>query len=163
MQLDGRLRLHVGCGSKHWPGGFVHVDKYGEAEIEADLRELPFEASCVDEIHAIHCIEHIPRMDVDAMMNKWYRILKPGGALFIEVPCMNKIAQMIVDKEKNLRLTMLGIFGDPRDPLPGMMHGWCYTQEELTDILIQAGFSVSEAEPKFHIAKRDMRLEARKP
>ncbi len=160
--LEERVRLNVGSGSKHWPG-FVNVDKYGDAEVEADIRELPFEASSVDEIHAIHCVEHIPRMDIDAAMNRWYRILKPGGKLFIEVPCMNKIAQLIVDGEKNLRLTMLGIFGDPRDPKPGMMHQWCYTREEMNDILIQAGFSVSEAAPKFHIEKRDMRIEAVKP
>lgn len=163
MQIGKRgVRVNAGAGDRHWPG-FYNCDKYGAAEIECDLRELPFEASTVDEIHAIHAIEHLPRMDVDVVMNKWYRLLKPGGRLFLEVPCMNKIAQMIVDGEKNLRLTLLGVFGDPRDPKPGMMHGWCYTREELTDILIQAGFSVTEAEPKFHIAKRDMRLEAVKP
>lgn len=156
------VRVNAGCGDKHWPG-FVNVDKYGDADIESDIRELPFQPSTVDEIHAIHCVEHVPRMEADVMLNNWYRVLKPGGRLFIEVPCMNKIAQMIVDGERNLRLTMLGVFGDPRDNKPGMMHGWCYTREELKDMLEQCNFSVTEAEPKFHIARRDMRLEAVKP
>lgn len=157
-----KLRVNVGSGDKHWPG-FVNVDKFSEADVQADIQNLPFEASTVDEIHAIHAVEHVSRMEVDAMINKWYRLLKPGGKLVIEVPCMNKIAQMIVLGEKNLRLTMLGVFGDPRDPKPGMMHQWCYTREELADVLIQAGFNVTEAEPKFHISRRDMRIEGVKP
>lgn len=157
------IRLNIGSGGKHWPG-FTNVDKHSDADVRADIRELPFEASTVDEIHAIHCFEHLPRLEAEGTLNNWYRLLKPGGRLFIEVPCMNKIAQMIVDGEKNLRLTLLGIFGDPRDPKPGMMHGWCYTREELKDALLQSNFvDIVECEPKFHIARRDMRIEARKP
>ena len=156
-------RLNVAAGDKHWPG-FLNIDKYGEADIQADLRSLPFEVSEVDEIHAIHCVEHVPRMDLEMMLQHWHLILKPGGRVFIEVPCMNKIAQSIVDGEKNMRLTLLGIFGDPRDKKPGMMHSWCYTKEELTEALMQCGFDKVEVkEPKFHLARRDMRLEAVKP
>lgn len=157
------LRLHVGAGNKHWPG-FVNVDKFGEADVQADLRDMPFEKATADDIHAIHCVEHIPRLELEKTLQHWHDILKPGGKLVIEVPCMNKIAQMIVEGEKNLRLTLLGIFGDPRDPKPGMMHGWCYTREELTEALRQCGFDqVTEVAPKFHIERRDMRLEAVKP
>lgn len=163
-ELSGKpVKLHLGAGPHHWPG-FVNVDKHGEADIQADMRELPFDPVTADEIHAIHCVEHVPRMALERMLQHWHLIMKRGGKLVIEVPCLNKIAQMVVDGEKNLRLTVLGIFGDPRDPKPGMMHGWCYTREELTEALQQSGFdSVTETEPKFHITRRDMRLEAIKP
>lgn len=156
------LRVNVSAGDKHWPG-FVNTDLYGEADVQADMRDLPFDTATVDELHAIHCVEHIPRMQLESMLHHWNRILKPGGKVFIEVPCLNKIAKMVVDGEKNLRLTVLGIFGDPRDEKPGMMHGWCYTREELTEALEQCNFVVTETTPKFHIARRDMRLEAVKP
>lgn len=157
------LKLHIGCGDKHWPG-FQNCDMNSDADIMTDCRKLPFDADYAEELHSIHFVEHVHRLEVDNMLADWHRVLKRGGKLVIEVPCMNKIAQNIVNGEKNLRMTLLGIFGDPRDDRPGMMHGWCYTSQELTEIVRQAGFDKVEVmEPKFHHAQRDMRLEAVKP
>ena len=129
-----------------------------------DCKRLEFDADFADEIHAIHFIEHINRMEVNNMLLDWHRVLKPGGKICIEVPCLNKIAQSIVDGEKNIRMTTLGIFGDPRERNPLMMHQWSYTKEELTDLLLQCGFSdVTVMEPKFHHPPRDMRVEGIKP
>ncbi len=157
------MRLHVGCGDKHWPG-FTNVDAYGDPDVLSDCRRLPFETCTVDEIHSIHFVEHVPRLELENMLFDWNRALKPGGKLVIEVPCLNKIAKNVVAGEKNLRLTVLGIFGDPRDKRPGMMHGWCYTQEELCDSLEQCGFvNIEVEEPKFHMPERDMRITALRP
>jgi predicted SAM-dependent methyltransferase len=157
------MRLNIGCGDKHWPG-WVNCDAYGDPDVQTDCRRLPFEADYADEIVAIHFVEHIPRLEVENMLFDWHRVLKPGGKLTIEVPCLDKMAKMIVDGEKNLRMTLLGIFGDPRDPKPGNMHQWSYTRYELNDILIKCGFAdVTEVWPKFHVQQRDMRFEAVKP
>jgi len=157
------MRLHIGAGDKRWPG-WVNCDNFGDQDIVSDCRNLPFDPNTADEIQSIHFIEHIPRLDVDNMLADWHRILKPGGKLVLEVPCLNKIAKHIVAGEKNMRLTVLGIFGDPRDKKPGMMHQWCYSKEELIEIVQQAGFSnVQCSEPKFHMVERDMRIEAIKP
>ena len=157
------MRLHVGSGDKHWPG-FLNCDAYSDADVVTDCTKLPFDADYADEIQAIHFVEHVSRMDVDNMIMDWHRVLKRGGKLVIEVPCLNKIAQRIVDGEKNIRLTTFGLFGDPRDKKPAMMHAWCYTKEELSNILEQAGFkAVTVMEPKFHHPPRDMRIEATKP
>ena len=157
------MRLHVGSGDKTWPG-FVNCDLHAEADVNTDCKRLPFEANSVDEIHAIHFVEHIPRLELENMLIDWHRVLKPGGKVVIEVPCLNKMAQLIVDGEKNMRLTLLGMFGDPRDPKPGMMHQWAYTKEELMESLMQCGFDKVEVmEPVFHMVARDMRLEGVKP
>jgi len=157
------MRIHIGAGDKYWPG-FLNCDAYGEQDVVTDCRKLPFDADYADEIQAIHFVEHVPRMDVDNMIMDWHRVLKPGGKLVIEVPCLNKMAQHIINGEKNIRMTTLGIFGDPRDTKPGMMHAWAYTKEELTEIVQQAGFSdIQYMEPKFHHPPRDMRIEAMKP
>lgn len=154
------MRLHVGSGDKHWPG-WVNCDAFGDPDVVTDGRTLPFDDDTAEEIQAIHFVEHVPRLDVDRMIVDWRRVLKPGGKLVIEVPCLNKMAQLITEGERNIRLTLLGIFGDPRDPKPGMMHAWAYTKEELRDILDQAGFTHIEVkEPVFHMPKRDMRVEA---
>ncbi len=158
-----RMRLHLGAGDKSWPG-WCNCDAHGEPDVITDCRKLPFDADYADEIQAIHFVEHVPRLDVDNMMADWLRVLKPGGKLAIEVPCLNKMAQHIVNGEKNIRLTTLGIFGDPRDKKPGMMHQWAWTTEEMTSVLLQAGFKdVKVVEPYFHHKERDMRVEAVKP
>jgi ubiquinone/menaquinone biosynthesis C-methylase UbiE len=157
------MRLHLGCGEKHWPG-FVNVDAHGDPDVISDCRKLPFDADYADEIHSIHFVEHVPRLDLENMLVDWHRVLKPGGKLVIEVPCLDKMAQHIVNGEKNLRLTLLGIFGDPRDKKPGMLHAWAYTKAELSEAVLQCGFNKVEVmEPKFHLESRDMRLEAVKP
>lgn len=157
------VRLHLGCGNKIWPG-WQNVDLHEEADVQADCRKLPFDADYADEIQSIHFIEHIPRLDLENTLIDWYRVMKPGAKLVLELPCLNKMAQLIVNGETNLRLTVLGIFGDPRDPKPGMMHQWAYTKEELTEIVRQCDFvEVTVKEPVFHVPERDMRVEARKP
>lgn len=161
--LGKRVRLNVGCGDKTWPG-FINCDLHANADVNADCRSLPFESDYADEIHSIHFVEHVPRLSLENMLIDWHRILKRGGKLVIEVPCLNKIAQNVVNGETNLRLTVLGIFGDPNDTKPGMMHLWCYTKEELTECLLQCGFTqVVVKDPVFHVLERDMRLEAVKP
>lgn len=164
-ELSGKsVRLNVFSGDKYWPG-FLNLDEYSSvADQKCDCRHIPMESDSVDEIHSIHGIEHIPRLDLENMLIDWHRILKRGGKLVIEVPCLNKIAENVVKGEINLRLTVLGIFGDPRDPKPGMMHQWCYSKEELTECLLQCGFSKVEVkEPVFHMKQRDMRIEGTKP
>lgn len=157
------MRLHLGSGDKHWPG-WVNVDAYGEPDVISDCRKLPFGPDQADEIQSIHFIEHVPRLELENMLMDWHRVMKPGAKLAIEVPCLDKMAALIVAGEKNLRLTLLGIFGDPRDPKPGMMHAWAYTKAELSAALEQCGFTdIQVKEPIFHMPARDMRLEAVKP
>lgn len=157
------MRLNVGCGDKYFPG-FVNIDRNGDADVNCDAAPLPYEGDSATEIHAYHLIEHIHRKDVGDVLTEWFRVLKPGGKLVLEMPCLDKIAKLIVEGEKNVRLTLFGLFGDPRDPKPDMMHQWCYSGAELTELLTGIGFTdVVVEEPVFHIAQRDMRVTAVKP
>ena len=159
------MRLHLGCGDKRWPG-FVNIDRnddpiMGEPDLKTDIRKMDLPDNHAEEIHAIHLFEHLPRMEADRVLNEWRRVLKPDGKLVIEIPCLDKIAQNIVNGEKNMRLTVLGLFGDPMDKKPDMLHQWCYSKHEIQTMLEGVGFrSVDIAEPKFHMAQRDMRVEA---
>lgn len=162
------MRLNIGCGHAHWPG-FVNVDshddkKMGPPDVRAEAGKLPYDKGQIDEIHAIHIFEHFSRMDADDILREWHRVLKTGGKLVMEMPCLDKIAQLIVNKEKNARLTVLGLYGDPRYKRPEMEHKWAYGEGELTEMLDAAGFNgVSFLPPKFHFPERDFRVEAVKP
>lgn len=157
------LRLNVGAGDKHFPG-WTNVDRHGEVDVQSDAFPLPFETDAADELWAIHILEHLPRKDASPCLTEWFRVLKRGGRLAIELPSLDKIAKNIVDGEKNIRLTVMGLFGDPRDPKPDMMHQWCWSQQELTEALSSVGFErITFMDPIFHLPQRDLRVEAYKP
>ena len=152
------MRVHLGCGDKYWPG-FVNVDGYTKCDVQSDIKELPFTDGEVSEIHLIHVFEHLPRMECDKALKEWRRVLKSGGKLVIEVPCMDKIAKMIVDGEENIVFTLFGIFGDVRLNRPEMLHQWCWSKKEIKSVLEAHNFvNIEVTEPFFHFEKRDMRV-----
>lgn len=159
------IRVHVGCGDKYLPGA-INCDRHDlyHPDVVCEAFPLPFPTDYADELWAIHLLEHLKRVDASSALYDWYRVLKPGGLLILELPSLNKIAQNIVNGEKNMRLTVLGIFGDPRDGKPDMMHQWCWSTDELTETLANVGFqAITFMDPIFHKVERDMRCEARKP
>lgn len=156
--METPVRLNLGSGRHCWPNA-INVDYDERADVVSDVCVLSsFDDESVDEIYAIHLIEHLDRMEAPHILKEWARVLKPGGKLILEFPLMEKIAQLIVEGEKDLRLTLLGIFGDIRENNPNMLHRWCYTQEDITRILTDAGFSVTFQPPMFHMERRDIRV-----
>jgi hypothetical protein len=86
-------------------------------------------------------------------------MLKPGGKLVIEVPCMDKILHNYQTKETDPRLTILGIFGEQLEGQPEMVHKWCYTKNGLRRMFEKRGFDVEVKAPVYHLKQRDMRVE----
>lgn len=164
------VKLNLGAGSIRWPG-FLAVDQADNwsgipPDIAADLRSLPFDSGSVDEAHAIHVIEHFSRGETEKLLLEWKRVLKPGGLLVIECPCLDKIAVNLTDCEGDdsmwARLTLLGLYGEYWHG-SAMQHLWCFSLREITTILDRLGFTdIKTMEPKFHLKERDMRVEARK-
>lgn len=160
--METATRLHLGSGFYHWPG-FKNCDTQGNPDVKCDFINDSLDFTDVDEIHAIHLFEHLPRNEVENVLNRWKKLLKPNGLLVMEMPSLDKISQLIVDGEKNQRLTTMGIYGDPNDPKPHMMHQWGYQEWELEAILTNCGFKdIIFKEPVYHIAKRDLRVECRR-
>ena len=155
-------RLHLGSGFYHWPG-FINVDTQGNPDIKCDFINDELKVEKVDEIHSIHLFEHLPRKEVEKILGRWRDLLKPNGLLVMEMPSVDKIAQLIVDGAKNQRLTTMGLYGDPNDPKPFMMHEWGYQEWELEAILTKCGFTdIVFPEPVYHMAQRDLRVECRR-
>lgn len=80
----GLMLLDLGEHRSSW-GGYMAVDKYPPADIVADLNGTwPFPDDKVGVIRASHIFEHLK--DPIHTMNEAYRVLAPGGWLFIDVP-----------------------------------------------------------------------------
>lgn len=152
------MKIHLGCGDKFWPG-FLNVD-FKDSDFDCDIRKLPFEDETVDEIHLIHVFEHLHRMEAEDALVEWKRVLKKGGKLAIEVPCLDKVTEQLANGNKNFTYTLFALYGDVRlTQRPEMMHKWCYSKEEIVSILERLGFTrIVVNDPFFHLKTRDMRV-----
>ena len=153
------MRVHLGAGDKYWPG-WVNVDIEGDQDVIADIMDLPFDDGSVDEIQAIHVFEHIHRLDIPSVLKEWKRVLKQDGKLVLEMPSLDKITENLHNGEQNTRLTVLGLFGDPRYRNPHMEHKWCWSQDELAEQMKASGFNAQFTDPNFHYQRRDLRCVA---
>ncbi len=81
-------RLIVGCGQFHVkePGDHtLDILPFPDVDTVHDLNyDLPFEDDEFDYMVAIHVVEHL--QSLIHFMNEAWRVLKPGGELYIETP-----------------------------------------------------------------------------
>ncbi len=159
------VRLNLGAGNQSIPGWFS-VGLEEKHDVRADLRAVPLPDACADTAMAIHVLEHFERWEAPNALREWLRLLKPGGLLILELPDVVKCARAVIAQDEP-RAGLWGLYGDPahRDPL--MLHRWGWSSRELCLELKAAGFvKIRTDKPlEFHgrRAKRDMRIEARKP
>lgn len=167
-------RINLGCGARHLPG-FVNVDLANnwssvQPDVVCDVTgQLSFPTDHADEVHAYHVFEHIQRWQAEDVLKEWIRVLKPGGLLVLEMPCLDKIIRILAHglidgKKSDMRLTVWGLYGDPKYKSPEMVHKWCWSAQELANVLFNVGMEdVLLEEPQTHQKIRDMRMTARKP
>lgn len=82
------IKLDIGCGVEETTKeGYTGVDAYtGNAEIKANMWDLPFAEGEVDEIFSSNALEHVSKFQVIPTLLEWKRVLKIGGKLILEVP-----------------------------------------------------------------------------
>jgi predicted SAM-dependent methyltransferase len=170
----GPVRLNLGCGDKVLDG-YLNIDAVAiegvkKPDLIHDLKEpLPFPDDHADEILAVHILEHFQYWEAPGYLRDWKRVLKPGGLLVLELPCLDKIIAaychaLIDGKAPDPRRTIIGLFGDPTHQDPLMMHHWCYSAADLASKLDMLGFvDIEHQAAMYHNPKRDMRFVARKP
>ena len=93
------MKVFLGSWKRH-KDGWVHVDLYPQNDftIEDDARTLKtFRNGSVEELQAIHLLEHISHRDVKGMFKHWLRVLKPGGRAVVEVPNILSIAKAYLE------------------------------------------------------------------
>lgn len=156
------MRLNVGCGKRHLEG-YINIDfesnwSKKKPDVACDIRKLPYEDESCDEVCAIHVFEHFYIWEAEEILKEWARVLKPGGRLVLEVPCLNKVLAHFSQDKIRMEYTFWALYGDPSYKDPHMVHKWCYPKEQLTAMMQRVCRQVSEERPQFHKADRDMRL-----
>ena len=113
---------------------------------------------------AVHVLEHVYRWEAVPVLQEWLRLLKPGGQLILELPCMNKVfayLQQLGQGHQQILAQMVhwALWGDPRYGDPSMVHRWGYSMEEVEQVLIEAGAQrITFAPVRYHRKDRDMRV-----
>jgi len=132
----------------------------------ADCRTLPFPNDHADAIAAIALLEHFYPWEAKEALSDWYRVLKPGGKIVLELPCMDKVFSYISDclvsgKDPQPPLSWWALWGDPAREDERMMHKWGYSAFDLHKLLESVGFKQVAFKPAlYHVKLRDMRFEA---
>lgn len=140
-------RLHIG-GQVRKEGWEVlnaiageAVDHLGHAQ---DLGR--FSDQSFVEVYSSHCLEHLDFIDeVGAALGEWYRVLAPGGRLYVSVPDIAALARLILLPGLTMegRLSVMKMqFGAHRDDYDYHKTGFDY--EILRHFLQAAGFTEIE-------------------
>lgn len=158
------MKLNIGAGGRRIAGytGVDMVERPG-ADIVAPANAIPLADGSVDEILAIHLVEHLLPWELSETLLEWRRLLRPGGRLVLEMPdlikcCKNILSGAFVAGKHPDQLGMWGAFGDPRQRDPLMLHRWGYTFKTLAPVVSAAGFGdIAEHPTQWHPAGRDLR------
>lgn len=168
ISQHNKRRLNLGCGDKLLDGYFnidVAPSRKGVVpDLIADLRNIPFDPASVDEILAVHVIEHFYLWEAKKVLIHWQNLLRAGGTIILECPNMLTAARALVEDEslatdlegKRGQHVMWPIYGDPGWEDPLMCHKWGYTPASLIRLLTDVGFSGVRQEPA-QFKKRDPR------
>lgn len=83
-----KVVVNLGCGKVRIPGSIgvdrVLIEGYVDVVHDLNMVPFPFANDSVDEIHFYHVLEHL--QNPTEKLEEIYRILKPGGILYMRVP-----------------------------------------------------------------------------
>lgn len=138
------IKLHLACGYEYHPG-YINIDLYAPEDARVDLRhdvrKLPYEDNSADEIKAFHVIEHFHFWEAKDALKEWYRVLKPGGRIWLETPDFLAQCKEFVAREPNLA-AQFELYGNffAYHWIDGQGHKFLFTEQQLYYFLIEAGF-----------------------
>jgi SAM-dependent methyltransferase len=111
--------------------------RFDRVACDIEREPLPFETDSVDAVYCSHVLEHLDPKIVGGVLTEMYRILKPGGIAYIEVPGPRALVMgrdsWAAKKTVNFPLNH---WNDPTHVRPP------FEVEELGGLLSSSGFSV---------------------
>jgi predicted SAM-dependent methyltransferase len=90
--------LHLGSGYAKI-NNFCNIDANPRAlcDVVARITKIKLSSNSVGMIYNSHVFEHIPREQAKDALAEWYRLLKPGGKLYICVPDLEVLFKVYLD------------------------------------------------------------------
>lgn len=149
--MNNLIKLNLGC-AKDIKDGYTNIDTcpFNESVVKMDIRNLQFENSTVDEIYAKDIIEHMPFQESIECLEKWCKLLKPNGSIFIQTICFDSFIESYSLKIWDIQTVNYMLFaginwvdGIPRNE---DFHKSIYNKEILEKVLIKNNCSILKVE-----------------
>jgi hypothetical protein len=127
------MKIDIGCGMRKEEGWFgVDLRKYPgvDAVLNIGTERIPVENDSVDEMKAIHVLEHLRPEELFFFLDSAWELMKPKGFLHVEVPrAMTRAYFINPDHRIQFTQDTFGYFqvpGNPehKDPHGVMKHFW---------------------------------------
>lgn len=157
--------LHVGCGTAtrqrlpacfqrtEWREIRLDIDPKVKPDITASMTDMsPVQDASADAVWSSHNLEHLETHQVQVALKEFRRVLRPGGFALINLPDLERIAQLITQGKLDevLYTSPAGpvrpidmLFGHGPSIARGnhyMAHRTGFTAKRLGEQLRQAGF-----------------------
>lgn len=134
------IKLDIGSGCGATESGWLGVDFFSkDADIRANMWDLPYNDSIVTEIFSSHALEHASNKQIPITLKEWYRVLIPGGKVIIRVPdlawCCN---YWLNHQDEGWALSL--IYGS--QSRIGRFHKTGFYKDRLYKLVLEAGFKV---------------------
>ena len=140
LRRRSEIHLHFGCGSIADPR-FVNIDARAMPHVhlvtQSPMLEF-FEPETADSIYACHVFEHLTFRDQNAVLGRWFQLLKPGGLLRLSVPDFDKLLDIYAASGRDATTIQPMLMGG--QDYPGNFHCAIFTERHLSNLLKEAGF-----------------------
>ncbi|MFH2095350.1 MAG: methyltransferase domain-containing protein, partial [Bacteroidota bacterium] len=95
-----------------------------------------FQNNTFTEIYASHILEHFEYLndEIFKVLKEWYRVLIPGGKLYVSVPDLDVLAQLFIQKDQ---LTLKGRFAIMRMIFGGHMNQYDFHRTGLSQDILE--------------------------
>lgn len=143
------MKLNLGCGHKYLEG-YINVDAPLEelcyddikADVHSRIEDLDYPENSVDEILMEAAFEHFPRHVAIVQLRKFYKWLKPGGEITVDVPDFWGTVKMLKKSRtpQESQFWYRCLFG-PQDTLSYGIHYDAFDLEKLKWIFSVVGFN----------------------
>lgn len=136
------MKLDVGSNKLRYRPDYTTVDLHApEADVRADMGDLPYPDDSIDAIWASHVLEHVPPERTDAVLQEWLRVLAPGRIATVVVPNLDDACRNWLKPGGGLEKARKLIFGEGSGPGETHMNGW--NPGDLDREIRAAGFDVA--------------------
>jgi len=110
--------LHLGCGGRR-ADGYCNVDITPQDSVDVvdDVSKLSrFPDGYARSIYACHVLEHFSHKQVPEILDRWFRVLMPGGEIRISVPDIDRIVRIYTKNWTHFQT-------DGNSPWIGLLYG----------------------------------------
>ena len=163
--------LNLGGGGLIWPD-YLNFDLrhhnrgngHAVTDVIGDINYMPFKECSFKIILCCHVIEHFYKTDAIEVIGKCYSLLKPGGILVMEAPCILGCYSYYVEKFKDVSRFIDFIYGGEDNRLKygnDYAHKSGWTGKLMAEEMEKIGFGIVGIGIGRHHGrgKRDFRVE----